>query len=495
MLFVLLTMSFSRRLFLAGSACVAASTLRAAPPSGEVDVAIIGAGAAGIAAARRITAFNRSFALIEANAVAGERCLTDTRIFGVPFDIGARWIYLPDSNPVAKLAIQDGMAIYLAPRGQRIRIGRRYASESELEDFQSKFTACKRAIQDWRKADQSCAQVLPPKLGDWHPLIDFLLGPFSCGKDVDEVSAIDFSKAADRDVSAFCTIGFGTLLAKLAAPIPVELATPARRIYWAGQPGVQIETPRGLIKARSAIVTVSTGVLSSDKIKFIPDLPKRQQDAISKLKLGNYEHIALELPGNPLGLASDNLIYEKCKSTRTAAILGNVSGTPLCVVEVGGKFGRELALRGAETMADFAIDWLADLYGSEVRKLVRRVSVTGWHDDPSALGSFSAAAVGGQPSRRILMEPLNNRLWFAGEAAHETLWGTVGGAWESGERAATEALRRLGVMVAAPNPSFAPGIPQAPVGHRQPRPSDMPPNTQTNTRAPLRELPAVCDKC
>jgi monoamine oxidase len=363
-------------------------------------------GAAGIAAARRITAFNRRFALIEANAVAGGRCLTDTRIFGVPFDVGAHWIYLPGSNPVAKLATQNGIATHSAPRGQRIRIGRRYASDSELEQFQSKFIASKRAIQDWRKADQSCTQVLPTKLDDWHPLIDFLLGPFNCGKNVDEVSAIDLSNSADRDISAFSQIGFGGLLANLAARIPVQLATPARRIYWASQPGVQIETPRGMIKARSAIVTVSTGVLSSDKIKFIPDLPKRRQDAIAKLKLGNYEHIALELPGNPLGLASDDLIYEKCKSTRTAAMLGNVSGAPLCIVEVGGSFGRELALHGAETMADFAIDWLADLYGSDLRKLVRRVSVTGWYDDPSALGSFSAAAVGGQLSRRILMEPL-----------------------------------------------------------------------------------------
>jgi phytoene dehydrogenase-like protein len=174
-------MRISRRLFLAGSACAAASTLRAAPPSGEVDIAIIGAGTAGIAAARRITAFNRSFALIEANAVA-VGCLTDTRIFGVPFDVGARWIYLPDSNPVAKLATQNAIATYAAPRGQRIRIGRNYASDSELEEFQTKFLACKRAIQDWRKADQSCAQVLPTKLDDWHPLIDFLLGPFSCGE-------------------------------------------------------------------------------------------------------------------------------------------------------------------------------------------------------------------------------------------------------------------------------------------------------------------------
>ena len=64
--------------------------------------------------------------------------------------------------------------------------------------------------------------------------------------------------------------------------------------------------------------------------------------------------------------------------------------------------------------------------------------------EPYVLGAFSAAAPGGQPSRRVLMEPLNNRLFFAGEAAHETLWGTVGGAWESGERAADAVVRLLG---------------------------------------------------
>ena len=60
------------------------------------------------------------------------------------------------------------------------------------------------------------------------------------------------------------------------------------------------------------------------------------------------------------------------------------------------------------------------------------------------LGAISAAAPGAQPRRKVLMEPLNNRIFFAGEAAHETLWGTVGGAWESGERAADAALRALG---------------------------------------------------
>jgi monoamine oxidase len=106
-------------------------------------------------------------------------------------------------------------------------------------------------------------------------------------------------------------------------------------------------------------------------------------------------------------------------------------------------------------MVDFATKWLGDLYGSNFNKLVKRASATRWYNEPWVLGSFSCAAVGGEPSRRVLMETLNSRLWFAGEAVHETLWGTVGGAWESGDRAAVEALRRIGAIPAPP-----PEVPQ-----------------------------------
>src|SRR5205085_5283419 len=89
------------------------------------------------------------------------------------------------------------------------------------------------------------------------------------------------------------------------------------------------------------------------------------------------------------------------------------------------------------------LSWLGNLYGSDMKKAVKRRHATHWNDEPWVLGAISSAAPGGQSSRRVLMEPLGNRLWFAGEAAHETLWGTVGGAWESGERAA-DALMRAG---------------------------------------------------
>ena len=154
--------------------------------------------------------------------------------------------------------------------------------------------------------------------------------------------------------------------------------------------------------------------------------------------------MAIEFNGNPLGLQSDDLVFEKATGPRTAALLANVSGSRLSLVDVAGKLGADLAEEGEAAMTAFALDWLAGLFGSDVKQAVKRTHATCWTMEPWALGAFSAAAPGGQWARRALSEPVQEHLWFAGEAVHETLWGTVGGAWESGERAADAALRRLG---------------------------------------------------
>jgi monoamine oxidase len=411
-----------------------------------VDVVIVGAGAAGIAAARRLSAAGRRFALVEASPTIGGRCTTDTALFGVPFDRGAHWVHMPDINPVAKLGTQTGLDLYPAPPGQRVRIGRRYAREGEMEDYLGGTVRATTAIADAaRKNDLPCAQALPKDLGAWRPTIEFVLGPFGCAKDLSEVSALDFSRSAERDNDLLCRQGFGALLARLAAGIPVELSNPVTRITWGAKGGgIVVETMRGQFEARAAIITVSTNVLSAGKIRFTPDLPRRQLDAAAKLKLGSYDHVALELPDNPFGLRADELVFEKAESNRTAALFANVSGTSLCIVELAGSFGRDLAAKGDAAMFDFAQAWLAGMFGTDVSKAVKRRHATHWNDEPWIMGAFSAAAPGGQPSRRVLMESLNDRVWFAGEAAHETLWGTVGGAWESGERAADAVMKSFG---------------------------------------------------
>ncbi len=125
-------MTISRRRFLHGSAALAALSPRArsayaAPLPRDAEVVVIGAGAAGIAAARRIAAAGRKVVVLEASDRIGGRCLTDTTSFDVPFDRGARWLYSPETNSAAKLARSVNQELYPAPRGQRIRIGRRNA--------------------------------------------------------------------------------------------------------------------------------------------------------------------------------------------------------------------------------------------------------------------------------------------------------------------------------------------------------------------------------
>ena len=157
-------------------------------------------------------------------------------------------------------------------------------------------------------------------------------------------------------------------------------------------------------------------MLVAGKIKFEPDLPKRHLDAVAKLRLGSHDHVALELTGNPLGLRADELVFEKSESRQTAAIFANVSGTTICVVDVGGSFGRDLSAKGEAAMVDFAIGWLGGLYGADVKNAVKRRHATRWNNEPWVLGAISAAAPGAQSARKVMMEPLSNRIFFAGEA-------------------------------------------------------------------------------
>ena len=445
-------MTITRRGFLSASATFAAMPAlagrasAAAPPPREADIVVIGAGAAGIAAARRIAAAGRKAIVLEADSRIGGRCVTDTTSFDAPFDRGARWLHNSDGNSLLKLGRAAGVDVAPVTVGQKIRIGRRFARAGETEEFLAALVRANRAIDEAGRGrlDMSCASALPKDLGDWTATAEFVLGPSAYGKDLKDLSVMDKARAQDRSAMIACRQGLGTLIAKLGESVPVSLSTPATRVSWSNR-DVAVDTPSGKIAARAAIITVSSNVLVSGAIKFAPDFPRRQLDAAAKLSLGSYDHIAVQLPGNPAGLARDEMLIEQSSSTRTAAMLANVGGSSLCVIDVAGSFGRDLSSQGEQAMTAFAKEWLTKLFGSETAAVVKNTKVTRWNAAPYVLGAMSAAAPGAQPSRKILTEPVGS-IFLAGEATHETLWGTVDGAWESGERAAEAALRKIGAI-------------------------------------------------
>lgn len=443
-------MTISRRAFLSASAALTlapafgARAWAAALPR-EADIVVIGAGAAGIAAARRIQVANRKVIVVEASGQIGGRCATDTTSFDAPFDRGARWLHTPETNAVVKLARPAGIDVAPSPPSQKLRIGRRNARASETEDLLATLVRANRAIDDAaRRGDISSAAALPKDLGDWTSTTDFLLGPYATGKDLKDLSTLDLSRAQDRAIDVATRQGLGVLMARLADTVPLALSTPVTRVMWSGR-DVGVETASGRIAARAVIITASSNALSSGVIKFTPDLPKRQLDAAARLSLGSYDRVALQMAGNPLGLGRDELMVEQSTGPRTGVLLANIGGSSLCTVDVAGAFGRDLAGQGEAAMVAFAVEWLTKLFGSDIKAAVKSSKTTRWNASPFVLGAMSGAAPGGQASRRVLAEPMGN-LFLAGEATHETLWGTVDGAWESGERAAEAALKKIGAL-------------------------------------------------
>ena len=437
------TMSrLSRRSFLAGSALWAASrpALAAKPAGEDVDVIVIGAGAAGIAAARRLAAEKMKVLVFEAQDRIGGRCATDTGTFGAPFDLGAHWIHNPEANPV--IAAGPATGVYAAPRWQSVRIGARPARDAELELFLAAQLRAQRALREPARGKDAAAQMhLPNDLGAWKPAIEFLLGPYALSKDLDQVSAADLARSVERSSDSFAAQGYGALLAERAGGLKIQTSKPVSMIAWGK--GAVLETVDSLWYPRAIILTCSTNALIGEDIEFIPPLPKRVHDAAAALALGSLDHIALDMPGNPFGLQKDDLLIEQSSGRRTAALLANVSGSGLHVVTLGGAFGRELSGKGEAAMVEFAVQWLSNLFATNVQRLVRKSRATRWNAREYVYGAMSVASPGHAEARKLLMEPLG-RVFLAGEALHETRWGTVEGAWESGTRAAEAVLHHLG---------------------------------------------------
>jgi len=447
-------LKLTRRSALAGLisavSCPALAGLRREP---DLDVLIVGAGAAGIAAARRVLAANRKVAIVEASDRMGGRCFTDTATFNLPYDRGASSIHLPPQSSLPKLAAQIGIDLYPDPAREQIKVRKRIGVEKnleeihsklELEDFYADSVRCYAAIAQAAadKGDISCAEALPADLGYWQRTMEFVLGPYRFGAELKELSAKEYASSINRSPASLSRQGAGALIRKLALGVPIKFFSPVTLVDW-GDRSVTLAMGQEVLTARAVIITASTAVLAAGKIEFRPHLPARYASAFEKLKLGSYDHVALALNDNSLGLNANEVVFEKAFTTKTAALFGNVHGTRLSLLTLAGRTGAELADKGEGAMTDFALDWISGIFGSRAKLAVSRMHATSWKKEPWALGAFSSAPPGAQDARKALAEPLNDALWFAGEAVNQNFWGTVGGAWQDGERAANAVIAQL----------------------------------------------------
>lgn len=401
----------------------------------EVDVVVVGAGAAGLAAAKRLTRAGKTVTVFEAMDRIGGRAHTETTTFGFPFDRGCAWLHAADRNPFYPEAEAAGWRLYHHDMGvDHLYYGRKKATPEEVAAMAAADAALAAALASYKGGSDRVSDLLDASLAD--SAAGTFGGPMDFAQDTDEISVADFANEADLDPNYFTLEGFGALVHRWGADTPVELSTPVREIRWDG-PGVTVATDRGSVRAAKVIVTVSTGVLIYGGVRFVPDLPEEYDAAFDNLPMGLLTKIPLVVTGERFGKqAFDDLLIER-RGTQDIYFLCFPFDLDLMVGFVGGDFAWELECAGEDAAIDFATERLVRTFGGDARKAIGKGAMTKWGSERWTRGAYAAARPGHADARTTLARPVAERIHFAGEALAGPLMQTCGGARLSGEQVAS----------------------------------------------------------
>ena len=408
----------------------------------DPDVLVIGAGCAGIAAARALAARGRSCVVLEGGARVGGRAFAEVESLGVPFDHGASWLHQAADNPLTPLAraLDVPLLDHDGLRERRLFAFGRFATTAERQAFAAAedgfWTAIEAAAQDG--APDRPASAAAPRGGVWDATVAHWEGAQICAAELSRMSLHDFAATALDGPNLITRIGVGGLVARLAEGLPIRLGARVERLRW-GARGVSAEGAFGSIAAKAAIVTVSTGVLAAGGIAFDPPLPEATQAAIHDLPLGLLTKIAFradhpDAPRLP-PFASLRRAVER-DGDRPMSWIARLFGDPVMTAFCGGAQAWEMVGDPAQAEACARTE-AAGIFGARAAAALGGATVTRWAEDPLFRGAYSHAVPGAQAARATLATPLaDGRLCFAGEACHPRFAATFAGAWLSGEEAA-----------------------------------------------------------
>jgi monoamine oxidase len=406
-----------------------------------IDACVVGAGAAGLVAARDLARAGLTVRVLEARGRVGGRAWTDVDTLGVPIDRGCAWLHCAETNPWTAYAREQGFTpIERSPDWQR-QIGREPLSPERRARWDAAWQRAVDAIEAAGRAgrDVPASDVVPADL-EFRTLFDAITS-WSMGVDTGELSTLDFATYDDSEVNWAVREGLGAVVARAARSLDVVLDCPVLAVDWSG-PLVRLATRGGTVECRTVIVTVPTTVLARGEPRFVPALPAAYDEAFTGLTLGVANKVFVEVDEGALPPGDTLHIIASATTTRTASVTVRPAGQELLLVFFGGAYAREL--EGAGALATVARDELIRLFGSDLARRIRRTTATAWLGDPWARGSYSAARPGFARCRRTLAEPVADRVFFAGEACPPAAYGSIHGAWASGAAAA----RRIAATLA-----------------------------------------------
>src|SRR5690242_14842361 len=281
----------------------------------EVDIAVIGAGAAGIGAARRLVDNGSvSVLVVEARDRVGGRVHT-IEPDGFPLDRGAEWLHSADRNPLSPIARELGFSIHHRPSEWTTRLRRSGETVAAEADWLATREAQRRARRKAavEPADRPLASLLPQG-GRWNQLLD-ATSTWGNGAELDRVSVKDYVHYEDSGTNWRLCEGYGRLFERLADGLPVALDTPVLRIDRSGR-AIRLETTHGTITAKRVIVTVPTSILASETLRFDPPLSDKLA-AAAGLPLGVDDKLFISLTGSPPGIEPDMFLVGSTTSRET----------------------------------------------------------------------------------------------------------------------------------------------------------------------------------
>jgi monoamine oxidase len=408
--------------------------------SAEADVVIVGGGAAGVGAARRLARSGLVTRLLEAGSRLGGRAWTQ-EIGGFDLDLGCGWLHSAERNAWAAIAQEAGATLdrSRAAWGAQFR---------DLDFSPPEQAAAWQAFDSWRKRLRSepppgdrASDALDPA-GEWNAHIRAIVS-FISGASLERLSAADYVAydEASSENNWRLPAGLGALIAgSFPREVVPSLATPLESIALAAD-GITLETSRGAIRTRAVILTVPTPVLSGASIRLPREL-EPWREAARQLPLGLNEKLFLEITADG-PFEAETHVTGNPRDATTASYYIRPFGRAVIECYFGGERARLLCEEGMAAGFAFAIDQLCGLFGAGVRRGLRPLAGSSWSRSTRIGGAYSYALPGHVDSRSVLARPFDSRVFFAGEATSPGDFSTAHGAHDTGVRAANEVIDAL----------------------------------------------------
>lgn len=408
------------------------------------DIVIVGAGAAGMAAAARLSRAPLSVVVLEARDRIGGRAHTLRVRSDLPLDLGCGWVHSADRNPLVPLLARKGVEFDRSePPWSKKPLNEGFDADDYMgmlkaqADLDARLADAALQPQDRRAAD------FLDRRSRFTPLLE-AISTYYNGAEYGLVSVQDYDAYEDTGVNWRVADGYGAAIALLTDRALVVPGCAVRLVRHEGTE-LSVETSRGVITTRAVVVTTPTPTIAGEHLRFFPRLPDKA-DAATGLPLGLADKVFLRLE-EPEAFPREAHAFGRTDRTETGSYHLRPFGRPYVEAFFGGRHARALEQAGEGARVAAAIDELAGLFGERVRRTVKPLVETAWAADPWAMGSYSHALPGCVSARAALAEPVDDRLFFAGEATSRRAYSTAHGAWETGLRAADEVLAALKIQV------------------------------------------------